>query len=235
MEPTNPIATVACWDRRSFPVDRVTTALMVIDMQRDFLDPGGMSANSGENIDALRSIVPILRQILEAARRVGLLVIHTREGYAPDLSDVHRVKAERDTIGKLGPLGRFLIRGEPGHGFIDEMSPIKGEWVIDKPGFGAFYRTNLEKDLHDAGISHLIVTGVTTQCCVLSSIREAVDRGFYCLTIADGCAAFDRNLHDAALATIRGENFLFGWIAEGRAILDALGPTAAGESAAQSG
>ncbi len=182
-------------------------------MQRDFLDPRGMCGVLGDDVAELRAIVPALQRTLEAGRRAGLKIIHTREGYAADLSNVHVAKAERGGIGQEGPLGRFLIRGEAGQDFIAELRPAGGEEVIDKPGFSSFYRTDLQARLEAAGITHLVLSGVTSQCCVHSTLRDAVDRGFICLTLADGCAAFNRDLHEATLAIIQGEDHLFGWIA----------------------
>ena len=158
----------------------------------------------------MQAIVPALQRTLEAGRRAGLEIIHTREGYAPDLSDVHAAKAERGWVGQKGPLGHFLIRGEAGQDFIAELQPADAEAVIDKPGFSGFYRTDLQARLDAGGITHLVLCGVTSQCCVHSTLRDAVDRGFACLTLADGCAAFDRKLHEATLAIIQGEDHLFG-------------------------
>ncbi len=214
---------VACWAERTYRFDPARTALMVIDMQRDFLAPGGLCDSEGEDIARLWPIVPHIQGVLGAARRLGLRVIHTREGFAPDLSDLPALRRARGSVGRPGPLGRFLIRGEAGHDFIDELSPRPGEQVVDKPGFGAFHCTTLEADLREAGVSHLILTGVTTQCCVHSTLREAVDRGFYCLLLEDCCAAFEPALHAAALAIMQGEDHLFGWIAGARDLLTALG------------
>ncbi len=213
---------IDCWAGRSLdlPVDR--TALLVIDMQRDFLDPNGMCGVLGEDVAQLQVIVPILRRTLDAARRAGLKIIHTREGYVADLSDVHAAKAERGGVGQEGPLGRFLIRGEAGQDFIADLQPAQGEEVIDKPGFSSFYRTDLQSRLEAAGITHLVLSGVTAQCCVHSTLRDAVDRGFICLTLADGCAAFDQSLHQATLAIIQSEDHLFGWIADTEAFCSAL-------------
>lgn len=191
-------------------------------MQRDFLDPAGMCAMLGEDPAPLQAIVPALRRALAAARRAGLAVIHTREGYAPDLSDLHAAKAERGSVGASGPLGRFLTRGEAGQDFIAELRPAAGEAVIDKPGFSAFYRTDLEARLAAGGTTHLVLGGVTSQCCVHSTLRDAVDRGFYCLTLADGTAAFNPALHEAALAIVQGEDHLFGWIADTATLCAAL-------------
>lgn len=214
---------VTCRGDRSFSFAPRTTALMVIDMQKDFLAPEGMAGVGGEDLRPLRAIVPRIQAMLGAARKAGLAVVHTREGFAPDLSDVSRLRAERGSVGRQGPLGRFLIRGEPGQDFIDELPPDEGEAVFDKPGFGAFYKTGLEEHLRARGISHLILTGVTTQCCVQSSLREAVDRGFYCLLVEDCCAAFDERLHQATLDTIQGEGHLFGWITDLARLIPALG------------
>ncbi len=219
-----PSITVPCWQGLSYAFDPTRAAFLAIDMQRDFLAEGGMCAQAGEDIAALRATIPVVAGLLEAARRARLTVIHTREGYAPDLSDVHDLKRERYGAGQAGPLGRFLIRGETGHDFVDECRPLDGETVIDKPGFSAFYKTGLEETLRAQGISHLILAGVTAQCCVLSTIRAAVDRGFYCLLLADACAAVEAKLHRATLDIIQGENHLFGWIADSAKLIQALAP-----------
>ncbi len=213
---------IDCWGGRPLNLPAGRTALLVIDMQRDFLDPRGMCGVLGDDVAELQAIVPALQRTLEAGRRAGLKIIHTREGYAADLSDVHAAKAERGGVGQDGPLGRFLIRGEAGHDFIAELQPAQGEEVIDKPGFSSFYRTDLQARLEAGGIPHLVLSGVTSQCCVHSTLRDAVDRGFACLTLADGCAAFDRSLHEATLAIIQGEGHLFGWIADTQAFCSGL-------------
>lgn len=213
---------IECWGGRGFELAADATALLVIDMQRDFLDPNGMAAVEGDDISSLRAAAPIVAAITAAARRGGIRVIHTREGYSPDLSDVSPMKAERGSVGSVGPLGRFLIRGEAGHDLAAGMEPVSGELVIDKPGFSAFYRTDLESQLRSAGITRLIICGITTQCCVHSTLRDAVDRGFYCLTVADACAAIDPEVHEATLRIIQAENHLFGWIADSAAVLEAF-------------
>jgi biuret amidohydrolase len=213
---------IDCWAGRSLLLPAGRTALLVIDMQRDFLDPDGMCGVLGEDVTALQAIVPALSRAVSAAQRAGLTIIHTREGYAADLSDVHAAKAERGGAGREGPLGRFLIRGEAGQDFIAELQPAPGETVIDKPGFSAFYRTDLQARLEAGGVTHLVLGGVTSQCCVHSTLRAAVDRGFACLTLADGTAAFDPRLHQATLAIIQGEDHLFGWIADTAAFRSAL-------------
>ncbi len=217
-----PLISVPCRQGQSYAFDPARAALLAIDMQRDFLAEGGMCAEAGEDISALRGIVPAVAAVLDAARRARLRVIHTREGYAPDLSDVHGLKRARGSVGQTGPLGRFLIRGEYGQDFVEECRPLDGETVIDKPGFSAFHETGLEDLLRAQDISHLIVAGVTAQCCVLSTIRAAVDRGFYCLLLADACAAFEAKLHRATLDIIQGENHLFGWIADSAELIAAL-------------
>lgn len=219
-----PLISVPCWQGLSYSFDPAQAAFLAIDMQRDFLVEGGICAQAGEDISGLRATVPTVAGLLDAARRASLTVIHTREGYAPDLSDVHGLKRARQSVGRAGPLGRFLIRGEYGHDFIDECRPLDGETVIDKPGFSAFYKTGLEDLLRGKDISHLIVAGVTAQCCVLSTIRAAVDRGYYCLLLADACAALDPGLHRATLDIIQGENHLFGWIADSAQLIEALDP-----------
>lgn len=203
---------IKCWAERSFRFHEASTALLVIDMQRDFLDLDGMSAADGEDVAELRKIIPAVQGLTEAARSAGIRVIHTREGYSADFSDVSQAKADRSSVGEQGPLGRFLIRGESGHDFAAGFEPVPGEAVIDKPGFGAFFASDLETLLKAAGVTHLVVAGITTQCCVHSTLREAVDRGFYCLTVADACAAFEPEVHDAVLKVIQAENHLFGWI-----------------------
>jgi nicotinamidase-related amidase/L-amino acid N-acyltransferase YncA len=191
-------------------VDPARTALIVVDMQRDFLDPLGMVEQEGDDATLLRAILPRVRRLVDWARDRGLTVVHTREGYAPDLSDMNPVKRARYGANAAGPLGRFLIRGEAGHDFHPDMMPGPGEWVIDKPGFGAFFATDLESRLRGAGVETLILCGVTTGCCVSSTLREAVDRGFDCVTVADCCAAIELDDHDRALDLIAGEGHLFG-------------------------
>jgi nicotinamidase-related amidase len=201
---------VSCRGARSFTFEPASTGLVAIDMQRDFLDPQGMCG--GEDLASLRAIIPVVAAVTEAARQHGLTIIHTREGYAPDLSDVHPMKRERQSVGQEGPLGRFLIRGEPGHDFVEELKPRPGELIVDKPGF----------KLRARGLTHLILMGVTTQCCVQSTMRSAVDRGYWCLTLADACAAFEPQIHDAALALIEAESHLFGWVTQAALLQAAL-------------
>lgn len=217
------MATISCDAGLSFDADPATTALVAIDLQRDFLDEGGLIASFGDDISPMRAIIPNAVALIAAARAAGLTVIHTREGYAPDLSDMHPLKRDRGVAGRAGPLGRFLIRGEAGHAHIAECLPLPEETIIDKPGFGSFYRTDLEAILRGKGIEAVILFGVTTQCCVASTMREAVDRGFRCLTVEDACAATTKDLHDAAISLIYGEGNLFGWVSDTRRVLAGLG------------
>jgi nicotinamidase-related amidase len=218
---------VTCRHQRSFEFVPQQTALIVIDMQRDFLAPEGASGVSGFDLKPLRAIIPRLQSVLSAARKSGLHIYHTREGHNADLSDLPEAKRLRSLgagaeIGAAGPLGRFLVRGEYGHDFIDELQPAAGEVVIDKASYGAFHATDLENDVRNKGITHAIVAGVTTQCCVHSTLREAVDRGFFCLTLEDCCASFEPSLHDATLKMIASEGHLFGWAATGECLTAAL-------------
>lgn len=220
------MVTIPCNAGLSFDVDPATTALVAIDLQRDFLDPGGLIASLGDDISGMRAIIPNAVALIDAARAARLTVIHTREGYAPDLSDMHALKRDRGVAGREGPLGRFLIRGEAGHAHIAECLPLPDETIVDKPGFGSFYRTDLEEMLRARGIEALILFGVTTQCCVASTMREAVDRGFRCLTVEDACAATTPALHDAAISQIYGESNLFGWVSDTGRVVAGLGDTA---------
>ena len=213
---------VACRAGRRFVFEPEATALLAIDMQHDFLSPGGHADVLGEPLSELRAVIPRLQRVLAAARGAGLTIVHTREGYAADLSDLPSSRCRPGGVGSPGPRGRALIRGEPGHDFVDELRPESGELVIDKPGFGAFFRSDLEQRLHEQGVRHLILTGVTTQCCVETTLREAVDRGFDCLLLEDCCAAYDPRLHAGTLAAIQGERHLFGWIADSALLLEAL-------------
>jgi len=199
-------------------VDRLpgsSCALLVIDMQRDFCMKGGYADRTGMDIERLREPIPHIQRLLAAARTSGRLVVHTREGHRADLTDCAPAKMARSIlagaqIGSEGPMGRLLVRGEYGHDLIDELSSVDGEPVIDKPGYGAFYQTDLELILRSATIRRLVIAGVTTDVCVHSTLREAVDRGFECITLADACAAADERTHAAALAMIGGEGHILG-------------------------
>ena len=200
---------VNCRGEREYRFDPARTALLAIDMQKEFF-----ADESAECIEDMHAIVPRVAQLLEFARQVGCRVIHTRESYQPDLSDVHDYRRSLGYVGKPGPLGRFCIMGEAGHEFVEAVKPLPGESVVDKAGFSAFFRSELNALMQRLEIDHLILCGVTTQCCVHSTLREAVDRGYWCLTIADCCAATDAGMHDAALSLIAGEGHLFGWVAD---------------------
>ena len=213
----------------SVALDR--TALLIIDMQRDFLEPGGFGETLGNDVSRLQAAVKPLQAVLAAARDAGLLVIHTREGHRPDLSDAPPAKVERGApskrIGDAGPMGRILIRGEPGHDIVPELYPIAGEPVIDKPGKGAFYQTDLESMLRNCAIENLLVAGVTTEVCVNTTVREANDRGFRCVVLSDCCASYFPEFHKAGLAMIKAQGGIFGWVSGSSDILSGLSSAAA--------
>jgi nicotinamidase-related amidase len=199
-------------------------ALIVIDMQRDFLDPRGYVARSGVDVSQLRVAIEPVQRLLAGARALGIRVIHTREGHRPDLTDLTQFKRQRTAasgaaIGSMGPLGRLLVRGEVGHGIVDEVAPWPAEDVIDKPGFGAFYATDLELLLRAGGITHLSLAGVTTDICVHTTLREAIDRGFFCTTVGDACAAADLDVHAAMLKCIAGEGNILGQVRDTRGMI----------------
>ena len=202
-------------------------ALIIIDMQRDFLEPGGFGAALGNDVEQLRPAIAPTRAVLEAARRRGMLVVHTREGHRPDLTDLAPAKRARGKlacgIGDPGPMGRILVRGEAGHDIIPELAPLAGEPVIDKPGKGAFYATDLETILHKRGITQLVLAGVTTEVCVHTTMREANDRGFECLLLEDGTASYFPDFHKAALEMACAQGGIFGWVAPSQEVIKALG------------
>lgn len=202
------------------------TALVIIDMQKDFLLPGGFGASLGNDVSLLASAIAPCASLLDAARRNGMLVVHTREGHRPDLSDAPKSKLERGApslrIGDVGPMGRILIRGEPGHDIVSELSAINGEPVIDKPGKGAFYATDLLAILLNRRIENLIVCGVTTEVCVHTTVREANDRGLRCVVPSDCCASYFSEFHVAALAMISAQGGIFGWVTDSARVLRAL-------------
>ncbi|AGB23625.1 nicotinamidase-like amidase [Mycobacterium sp. JS623] len=202
------------------------TALIVIDMQRDFLLPGGFGESLGNDVNQLLKVVPPLAELIAAARTAGVLVIHTREGHEPDLSDCPPAKLNRGApskrIGDDGKYGRILIRGEYGHDIIDELAPIDGEVVIDKPGKGAFHATDLQDILSDAGITQLLVTGVTTEVCVHTTTREANDRGYECLVVSDCVGSYFPEFQRVGLDMIKAQGGIFGWVADTAAVIPAL-------------
>jgi len=210
----------------SLSVDLDRAALVIIDMQRDFLEPGGFGEALGNDVSRLQAAVGPCRQVLTSARRLGMLVIHTREGHRPDLSDAPPHKVERgdpaNRIGARGPMGRILVRGEPGHDIIPELYPLKDEPVIDKPGKGAFYQTDLELMLRNRGIDTLFVCGVTTEVCVNTTVREANDRGFRCVVLSDCCASYFPQFHEAGLAMIKAQGGIFGSVAGSKPLLNSL-------------
>ena len=207
-------------------VELSRTALVVIDMQRDFLEPGGFGETLGNDVSLLTRAVTPIKRLLDASRRHGLLVVHTREGHRPDLSDAPPAKLERGApskrIGDKGPMGRILIRGEAGHDLIQDLAPIDGEPVIDKPGKGAFYATDFGAILHYHGIANLIVCGVTTEVCVHTTVREANDRGYRCIVPSDGTASYFPEFHEVALRMIAAQGGIFGWVSDSTRILRAL-------------
>jgi biuret amidohydrolase len=201
------------------------TALLVIDMQRDFLLPEGYAAQAGLDIAPLVATIRPIGKLLSVGRVAGLLIVHTREGHLPDLSDCPPYKLERSRranaeIGSKGPLGRLLVRGEVGHDFVDALRPLAGEIVIDKPGYSAFAHTALQQVLTRRGVETLIITGVTTEVCVSSTLRTAVDLGYRCITVSDACASGDPALHKAALAMIGVEGGVFGEVATTAAVVE---------------
>ena len=207
-------------------LDWSSTALLIIDMQRDFLEPGGFGETLGNDVSQLARAVQPTAALLKAARAMGMLVIHTREGHLPDLSDAPPAKIERGApslrIGDPGPMGRILIRGEAGHDIIPALYPEDDEIVIDKPGKGAFYATELGDVLQKYGIENLLVCGVTTEVCVNTTVREANDRGYRCVVVTDGCASYFPHFHDAGLNMIKAQGGIFGWVADSAAILKAM-------------
>jgi nicotinamidase-related amidase len=209
-------------------LDWSVTALLIIDMQRDFMEPGGFGETLGNDVSRLATAVGPIATVLAAARKAGMLVVHTREGHLPDLSDAPPAKVERGApslrIGDPGPMGRILIRGEAGHDIIPELYPIDGEIVIDKPGKGAFYATGLNDILKKHDIENLLVCGVTTEVCVNTTVREANDRGYRCVVLADGCASYFPEFHDAGLRMIKAQGGIFGWVSNAAAVLQAIRP-----------
>ncbi|MTE17149.1 cysteine hydrolase family protein [Nocardia aurantiaca] len=209
-----------------FPFAPDSLALVVIDMQRDFLLPGGFGESLGNDVALLRAVIDPLAALLAAARAAGIPVIHTREGHLPDLSDCPPAKLLRGNpshrIGDAGRFGRILIRGEYGHDIIDELAPAEGEFVIDKPGKGAFYATELSDVLVRNGIRHLLITGVTTEVCVHTTVREANDRGYECLVVSDCVGSYFPEFQRAGLAMIAAQGGIFGWVADSAAVRGAL-------------
>jgi biuret amidohydrolase len=207
-------------------VDPAVTAIVMIDMQRDFLEPGGFGEALGNDVSLLAKAVAPAKALLAAARRAGMLIVHTREGHRPDLSDAPPAKVERGAprarIGARGPLGRILIRGEAGHDIVPALAPEPGEPVVDKPGKGAFYATDLQAILTNRGIENLLVGGVTTEVCVHTTVREANDRGYRCIVAADACGSYFPEFHEVGLKMIKAQGGIFGWVSDSARILAAL-------------
>ena len=204
----------------------VATALVIVDMQRDFLLPGGFGEALGNDVSLLSAAVAPCKRVLDAARAAGLLVIHTREGHRPDMTDCPPTKWERGAPGKRigdpGPMGRILIRGEPGHDIVPELAPAPGEVVLDKPGKGAFCGTDLDVILRNRDIRTLLVCGVTTEVCVNTTVREANDRGYRCVVVSDGCGSYFPEFHAMGLAMIKAQGGIFGWVSNSAAVIHAL-------------
>ncbi|MDY6808019.1 MAG: cysteine hydrolase [Actinomycetota bacterium] len=207
-------------------LDIARTALVIIDMQRDFLLPGGFGESLGNDVTLLQRVVAPLAQLLAVARSAGMLVIHTREGHLPDLSDCPPAKLNRGApsqrIGDPGVYGRILIRGEYGHDIVDELAPVDGEVVIDKPGKGAFYATDLDAVLAERGITQLLVTGVTTEVCVHTTTREANDRGFECVVVSDCVGSYFPEFQRVGLEMVAAQGGIFGWTAPSGVLIAAL-------------
>ena len=202
------------------------TALVIIDMQRDFLEKGGFGETLGNDVSLLMRAVEPCQRLLAAARELGVFIVHTREGHRPDLSDAPKAKLERGSpekrIGQTGPMGRILVRGEPGNQILPELKPVTGELVIDKPGKGAFHATPLHHELLRRGLTHLLFMGVTTEVCVHTTIREGNDRGYRCVAIADACASYFPEFHRVGLEMIKAQGGIFGWVSDSAALTRAL-------------
>ena len=206
-------------DAEPFPLDfdPKTSALVIIDMQRDFVLPGGFGEKLGNDTSLLLAAVEPTRRALQHSRDIGMFVIHTREGHRPDLSDCPPAKLTRGGetfIGAEGPMGRILVRGEKGHDIIEDLYPIAGEPVIDKPGKGSFYATDLEDILQNRGIKTLFVCGVTTEVCVHTTVREANDRGYECVVLKDCVASYFPEFQRIALEMIKAQGAIFGWVSD---------------------
>jgi nicotinamidase-related amidase len=210
----------------AFGLDPTRAAVIVIDMQRDFVEPGGFGETLGNDVARLQAIIPMVATLITGARMAGLPVIHTRECHRPDLSDLPPAKRDRGNprlrIGEVGPMGRILIAGEPGADIVPELYPEAGDIVIDKPGKGAFYATDLQTQLARLRVSTLIFAGVTTEVCVQTTLREANDRGFLCLLAEDATESYFPEFKAAAIAMIQAQGAIVGWTATTAEIIEAL-------------
>jgi nicotinamidase-related amidase len=213
-------------DPYTFNFNPKNTALLIIDMQRDFVEPGGFGESLGNDVSILRKTIAPIKSVLDACRKCQIMVVHTREGHRADLADCPPSKMERGhpkrKIGDPGTMGRLLVRGEKGHDIVPELYPKPGEPVIDKPGKGAFYATDLEPILRNAGIRSLIVCGVTTEVCVNTTVREANDRGFDCVVLEDCVGSYFPEFQHAALEMIKAQGGIFGWVSDSDKALKAL-------------
>ena len=206
-------------DAEPFPLDFEvgSTALVIIDMQRDFVLPGGFGEALGNDTSLLLAAVEPIQRVLERAREIGMFVVHTREGHRPDLTDCPAAKLTRGGktfIGEDGPMGRILVRGEQGHDIILQLYPIDGEPVIDKPGKGSFHATDLQQILFDRGIKTLVVCGVTLEVCVHTTVREANDRGYECVVLSDCVASYFPEFQRVGLEMIKAQGAIFGWVSD---------------------
>jgi biuret amidohydrolase len=206
-------------------IDPARTAIVMIDMQRDFLEPGGFGETLGNDVSLLAKAIKPAKALLTWARKLGMLIVHTREGHRPDMADAPPAKVERGApsmrIGDPGAMGRILIRGEAGHDIIPELAPEEGEPVVDKPGKGAFYATDLQTILQNRGIQNLLVGGVTTEVCVHTTVREANDRGYRCIVVADACGSYFPEFHEMGLKMIKAQGGIFGWVSDSTRIIGA--------------
>ncbi len=209
-----------------FEIDKSAIALVMIDMQRDFIEPGGFGETLGNDVSLLRAIIPKSKELLNGFRKHNLPIIHTRECHKPDLSDLPDAKRDRGNpdlrIGDEGPMGRILVSGQDGADIIPELYPIEGEIVIDKPGKGAFYKTDLQDTLDKLSIKQIVFAGVTTEVCVQTSMREANDRGYDCVVATDATESYFPHFKSITIEMIIAQGGIVGWAADTSSIIEAL-------------